>query len=87
MAGSSDLEHERNTIVHNIISLENQFNRGRVASKDEYLRQRQELEQRLRAKGCIRCYLLVTKDNHSALRFYEEQAWEPMDLHIYGKDL
>ena len=47
----------------------------------------QALEERLRAKGCIRCYLLVTKDNHSAMRFYETQAWERMDLHIYGKDL
>lgn len=47
MAEQSDLERERNAIVHSIISLENQLIRGRVASKDEYLRQRQELEQRL----------------------------------------
>jgi ribosomal protein S18 acetylase RimI-like enzyme len=47
----------------------------------------QELETRLRAKGCIRCYLLVTKDNEQAMRFYEKQAWERMDLHTYGTDL
>lgn len=46
-----------------------------------------ELESRLRAKGCIRCYLLVTKDNESAIRFYQASGWEKMDLHIFGKDL
>lgn len=46
-----------------------------------------ELETRLRAKGCIRCYLLVTKDNEPALSFYESQGWEEMDLYILGKDL
>jgi ribosomal protein S18 acetylase RimI-like enzyme len=46
-----------------------------------------EVENRLRARGCIRCYLLVTKDNHDAIRFYEERSWVRMDLHAYGKDL
>lgn len=46
-----------------------------------------ELERRLLAKGCIRCYLLVTKDNDSAIQFYEQTGWEQMDLNIYGKDL
>ena len=46
-----------------------------------------ELESRLRAKGCLRCYLLVTKDNDTAIRFYESSGWEKMDLHIFGKDL
>jgi ribosomal protein S18 acetylase RimI-like enzyme len=47
-----------------------------------------ELEDRLRAKGCIRYYLLVTKDNESAIRFYEKRGWERMDdLHPYAKDL
>jgi ribosomal protein S18 acetylase RimI-like enzyme len=46
-----------------------------------------ELECRLKAKGCIRCYLLVTKENENAMRFYEHSGWECMDLHIYGKDL
>lgn len=47
----------------------------------------EELEQRLRAKGCIRYYLLVTRDNRSAIRFYEGRGWERMDLLAYGKDL
>jgi len=46
-----------------------------------------ELETRLRQKGCLRCYLLVTKDNEAAIRFYEASGWENMDLHIFGKDL
>lgn len=46
-----------------------------------------KLEQRLRAKGCIRYYLLVTKDNGRAIRFYEARGWQLMDLHTYGKDL
>ena len=46
-----------------------------------------ELESRMKQKGCIRSYLLVTRDNMDAIRFYESQGWEQMDLLIYGKDL
>jgi ribosomal protein S18 acetylase RimI-like enzyme len=46
-----------------------------------------ELESRMRVKGCIRSYLLVTQDNGAANRFYEEQGWERMDLFVYGKNL
>lgn len=45
------------------------------------------LEQRLREKGCIRCYLLVTKDNENAMMFYEKRGWERMELYTYGKNL
>lgn len=45
------------------------------------------LEQRLREKGCIRYYLLVTKDNQEAQRFYERQGWERMELYTYAKNL
>ncbi len=46
------------------------------------------LEERLRAKGCIRCYLLVTKDNEEAIRFYKSRGWENMDdLYAFAKDL
>ena len=34
-----------------------------------------ELERRLRDKGCIRYYLLVTWDNEQAIHFYENQGW------------
>ena len=46
-----------------------------------------ELEKRLRTKGCIRVYLLVTRDNEEAIAFYEKRGWEKMDLLIYGKDI
>jgi ribosomal protein S18 acetylase RimI-like enzyme len=46
-----------------------------------------ELEIRLRAKGCIRYYLLVTQDNAEAIRFYEAHGWDRMPLYAYGKDL
>lgn len=45
------------------------------------------LEERLRSKGCIRCYLLVTKDNLEAIQFYEARGWSCMDLFTYGKDI
>jgi ribosomal protein S18 acetylase RimI-like enzyme len=44
-----------------------------------------ELETRLRAKGCIKYYLLVTKDNPEAVDFYEHMGVEVMDLTIMGK--
>ncbi|MFN3742251.1 MAG: GNAT family acetyltransferase [Anaerolineales bacterium] len=48
----------------------------------------EEVEARLREKGCIRAYLLVTTDNNEAMRFYEQRGWKRMDYVItYGKDL
>jgi ribosomal protein S18 acetylase RimI-like enzyme len=44
------------------------------------------LEERLRSKGCLKAYLLMTKDNDAA-HFYTANGWQPMDLYIYGKDL
>ena len=46
-----------------------------------------ELEKRLRLKGCIRYYLLVTRDNEPAIRFYEKRGWERMELFTYARDL
>ena len=46
-----------------------------------------ELEARLRQKGCRRYYLLVTWDNPEALQFYERSGAKRMDLAIFGKDL
>ncbi len=45
------------------------------------------LELQLRAKGCIRIYLLVGRDNLEAIRFYEARGWTRMDLNAFGKDL
>jgi len=48
----------------------------------------QEVEKRLKEKGCIRSYLLVTNENKQAIRFYEKRGWECMDqLSVFGKDL
>jgi ribosomal protein S18 acetylase RimI-like enzyme len=47
-----------------------------------------EIESRLRAMGCVRCYLLVTSDNNEAMRYYEKRGWEHMDWVVpYGKNL
>src|SRR5690349_22940059 len=34
-----------------------------------------ELESRLREKGCLKCYLLVTSDNPEAEIYYEHRGW------------
>jgi ribosomal protein S18 acetylase RimI-like enzyme len=46
-----------------------------------------EVERRLREKGCLRVYLLVTNENTAAIRFYENRGWEEMDLHIFAKNI
>jgi N-acetylglutamate synthase len=47
-----------------------------------------EVEARLRAKGCLKCYLMVTPDNPEAGCFYEKRGWHFMDyVRPYGKDL
>ncbi|MGZ6346251.1 MAG: GNAT family N-acetyltransferase, partial [Anaerolineales bacterium] len=47
-----------------------------------------ELERRLKTKGCIRCYLLVTTENENAVQFYEKRGWLHMNYVLtYGKDL
>ncbi len=46
-----------------------------------------EVERRLRSKGCRRCYLMVTPDNFEAMRYYEHRGWTAMDIHPYAKDL
>jgi ribosomal protein S18 acetylase RimI-like enzyme len=47
-----------------------------------------EVESRLRAKGCLKCYLLVTNDNPEADTYYQQRGWQPMDtVHLFGKEL
>lgn len=46
-----------------------------------------ELEDRLRGKGCLRCYLLVQADNLDAVKYYEAVGWRSLDDHVLGKDL
>ena len=47
-----------------------------------------EVESRLRTKGCLKCYLLVTRDNPEAEVYYQRRGWQPMDsVHLFGKEL
>lgn len=47
-----------------------------------------EEEKRLKEKGCIKCYLLVTTENQNAMRFYGKHGWSRMDsVFVYGKDI
>jgi ribosomal protein S18 acetylase RimI-like enzyme len=46
-----------------------------------------EVESRLKARGCLKCYLLVMAENVDAGRFYESIGWREMaDDRIYGKE-
>jgi ribosomal protein S18 acetylase RimI-like enzyme len=57
------------------------FRRNGVAS-----RLMQELERRLREKGCIRSYLLVRPDNPDAQVYYQKMGWNVLDDVIFAKD-
>ena len=47
-----------------------------------------EVESRLRAKGCLKCYLLVIEDNQEAETYYQNRGWQHMrDIHLFGKEL
>ncbi len=47
-----------------------------------------EVESRLRAKGCLKCYLLVTLDNSEVGHYYQGHGWQHMhDILLYGKEL
>ncbi len=47
-----------------------------------------ELEKRLREKGCLKCYLLVLNGNEEAARFYAKRGWSDMDqVRLFGKEL
>jgi len=46
-----------------------------------------EVEKRLQAKGCVKCYLLVLADNELAVHFYENRGWYEMNqVRIMGKE-
>ncbi len=46
-----------------------------------------ELETRLKAKGCLKSYLLVTRENADVLAFYRARGWDVMDMYLMGKVL
>jgi ribosomal protein S18 acetylase RimI-like enzyme len=46
-----------------------------------------ELESRLRQRGCLKYYLLVTPENRQAVDFYHRLGWAVMDMMLMGKDI
>jgi ribosomal protein S18 acetylase RimI-like enzyme len=44
-----------------------------------------EVERRLIAKGCIRCYLLVMDGAREAIDFYRHLGWETWGVTVMGK--
>jgi len=46
-----------------------------------------EMEARLRKQGCLKCYLLVTRDNPDAIGYYMAQGWsEITDVRLLSKE-
>ena len=46
-----------------------------------------EIENRLRAKGCLKSYLLVVKGNEAVEEFYQRRGWGPMNVTLLAKEL
>jgi len=46
-----------------------------------------QVEKRLAAKGCLKSYLLVTRENTNVMDFYRDLGWDVMDITIMGKNL
>jgi hypothetical protein len=46
-----------------------------------------ELESRLREKGCLKYYLIVTPENDDAIEFYLANGCEEMSHQLLGKEL
>lgn len=46
-----------------------------------------EIEKRLADKGCLKSYLLVTRENPDVIKFYQRLGWETMDVTLMGKTL
>lgn len=47
----------------------------------------QEIERRLVAKGCLRCYLLVKDDAREVIDFYERQGWGTFGTTVLAKTI
>jgi len=46
-----------------------------------------ELESRLKAKGCLKAYLLVVHENADVLDFYQKRGWGVMPAYVVSKEL
>jgi ribosomal protein S18 acetylase RimI-like enzyme len=47
----------------------------------------EDVERRLKAKGCRKCYLLVAADNLDVIPFYQKLGWAEMPTTLLGKEL
>lgn len=47
----------------------------------------EEVERRLKVKGCLKSYLLVVSGDKDIVQFYKKRGWQEMDLTILGKEL
>lgn len=46
------------------------------------------IEERLRTKGCLKCYLMVMLNSPEVERFYQKRGWHFMDdVRPFGKEL
>jgi ribosomal protein S18 acetylase RimI-like enzyme len=46
-----------------------------------------EVERRLKGKGCLKAYLLVVDGNEYATQYYEKRGWQAMNVTVLGKEL
>jgi ribosomal protein S18 acetylase RimI-like enzyme len=70
----------RGFIYH--LAVHKKFRRQKIASQ-----LLDQVEQRLQAKGCIKCLLFVFSDNTNAIEFYKNHGWnhQPEDL-VFAKE-
>lgn len=47
----------------------------------------EKVERRLRAKGCLRAYLLIKRGNEDVVEFYRHLGWETMEITLMGKTM
>lgn len=72
----------RRGLIYHLAVADEQRNQG-LAS-----RLMEEVERRLREKGCLKCYLLVLNGNEQAARFYAHRGWAEMEqVRLFGKEL
>src|SRR5712692_6544649 len=45
-----------------------------------------ELEARLKARGCLKAFLIVHSENSGVIGFYERRGWQVMDVLLMGKE-
>lgn len=69
----------RGMVYH--LAVAEQYRRAGIAS-----RLMSAVEARLRAKGCIKCYLLVRPENRSAMEYYKAIGWSLSDNLIFMKE-